>query len=392
MLDEVFSSSPGNDSRNELNSRRCKFEEANLLFESGFNKCRDVVAMAFCEDDHTTVVVQVAQLREKIVANIFSYECQVPFGLENAEDQAAAIQSILENRHYPMGAEAPDSRFTWFPDEVLLSQDIVSENKLENVIKSARRVIEPDRRSRVRVGTASSRGEKAQVDKRAIRFVSENAHQAAYERSLTNGAVTTSVDGTAARDLAKLLSLPTPPSRIECYDISHTQGEHAVGSRVVFIDGKPARHLYRKFNIRTSKEFDSRDDYASLRQVLRRRFNRSVEGSNEWASPDLVVIDGGPGQLRAALAGIAAAKEEHRIDGLSGTDVPVCSLAKNHEEVFVVDELAPVNETPDSPALLLLRAIRDESHRFALSSHRQRRSLSKAMPNKKVKTIKQYNA
>jgi excinuclease ABC subunit C len=182
-----------------------------------------------------------------------------------------------------------------------------------------------------------------------------------------------------------LLSLEQPPGRIECYDISHTQGESAVGSRVVFVNGKPAPHLYRKFNIKTVEGID---DYASLAEVLERRFLRSwvnglggqVDREDPWAIPDLVVIDGGPGQLNAAIKGMSKAMiypsiatSDSKVPRMA--IVPICSLAKDQEEVFVQGQSSPVNQFPDSPALLLLRSVRDESHRFALRAHRQRRSV-----------------
>jgi excinuclease ABC subunit C len=243
-----------------------------------------------------------------------------------------------------------------------------------------------------------------------MEFAVENAQQAALERQQrdTKGSTLTSVDGTAGKELASLLALDGAPQRIECYDISHTQGNVAVGSRVVFIDGKPAKHLYRKFNIRT---VDGVNDYASLEEVLWRRFCRvwvngvggTVDKDDPWSLPDLIVIDGGPGQLGAAIKGMAKAGIFPRHKGTSldlqniesndaiieevafedgtlrdsqgrRTFVHICALAKNQEKVFVHGSNKPISESPDSPALLLLRSLRDESHKFALNAHRKRRS------------------
>jgi len=176
--------------------------------------------------------------------------------------------------------------------------------------------------------------------------------------------------------------------------VSHSQGEKAVASRVVFVNGRPVPQLYRKFNIKTVKGVD---DYASLEEVLERRFrhlnkNTSHEdGDDPWALPDLVLIDGGPGQLHAAMKGMAKAGvgisnsnelvEESDFEDLSNASediasVAICSLAKREEKVYVPGgNNIPVNDAPDSPAALLLRALRDESHRFALKSHRSRRQL-----------------
>lgn len=157
-------------------------------------------------------------------------------------------------------------------------------------------------------------------------------------------------------------------------DISHTQGLYPVASRVVFINGKPAPHLYRIYNIRPDS---GGDDYASMEEVLERRFRRlkqmyegTIRNDESWSRPDLIVIDGGKGQLTAALKGIG----KHQYDDDA---IVVCALAKNEELIFVPGRKAPVNKNLDSasPAMLLVRALRDESHRFALNAHRKRRSL-----------------
>ena len=175
----------------------------------------------------------------------------------------------------------------------------------------------------------------------------------------------------AATDLQALLRLPPDvlPERIECYDISHLQGAQTVASRVVFVKGVPAKELYRSYNIRSSAHGD---DYAAMTEVISRRFRdmgrrASADGGVEsW--PDVVVVDGGKGQLAAAF------------EGLESANVPdsfrarVCALAKKREEVYVGDSPRPLGTDADQPALLLLRALRDESHRFAVSRHRRARS------------------
>ena len=169
--------------------------------------------------------------------------------------------------------------------------------------------------------------------------------------------------------------------------MSHSQGEKAVASRVVFVDGKPMPQFYRKFNI---KRVEGVDDYASLEEVLERRFRhihdaRDGELDNSWNLPDLVVIDGGLGQLGAALkgmkkAGVRASNNNVNGENISvatenGASVPICAIAKKQEHVFVPWSKFPVNDSAGSPAVLLLRALRDESHRFALRSHQTRRKL-----------------
>jgi excinuclease ABC subunit C len=168
----------------------------------------------------------------------------------------------------------------------------------------------------------------------------------------------------ALEELAEALGLPGPPFRIECYDISNFQGSESVGSMVVFEDGKPRSGEYRRFRI---KSVTGPNDFASHQEVLRRRF-RSVrtgeEGSEEerrWAMPDLVILDGGKGQ-------VSAGKET--LDALGLHDLPLAGLAKEREELFLPDRGAPVVLPPTSPALYLVQRLRDEAHRFAITYHR----------------------
>jgi excinuclease ABC subunit C len=171
----------------------------------------------------------------------------------------------------------------------------------------------------------------------------------------------------ALEGLAEALSLPAPPMRIECYDISTIQGTATVGSMVVFEEGRPRTGEYRRFRIRTVQ---GQDDFASHREVLRRRFRRALEpeeGSAEelrWRMPDLVLIDGGRGQVSAAR-GV--------LDELGLHDLPVAGLAKEREELFLPGRPAPVLLPPSSSALFLVQRLRDEAHRFAITYHRQLR-------------------
>lgn len=163
----------------------------------------------------------------------------------------------------------------------------------------------------------------------------------------------------ALQELQKALELPRPPVRIEAFDISHVQGAETVASLVVFEKGKPAKNHYRKFKIRTVQGVD---DFASMREVVGRRYKRVREEGLPW--PDLILIDGGAGQLSAALEALKA---------LGGRRPPVASLAKQEEEIYLPDQQEPLKLPKDSPALHVLQHIRDESHRFAVSFHRQRR-------------------
>jgi excinuclease ABC subunit C len=172
----------------------------------------------------------------------------------------------------------------------------------------------------------------------------------------------------ALEELSDALSLPVMPIRIECYDISNFQGAQSVGSMVVFEEGRPRTGEYRRFRI---KDVVGANDFASHQEVLRRRFKRArtgEEGSEEelrWQLPDLVVIDGGKGQL-------SAAKEV--LDELGYHDLAVVGLAKEREEIFLPEREEPVLLATTSPALYLMQRLRDEAHRFAITYHRSLRA------------------
>jgi len=164
------------------------------------------------------------------------------------------------------------------------------------------------------------------------------------------------------RELKNRLRLPKMPRRIECYDVSNIQGALAVGSMVVLEKGRPKPVHYRRFRIKTVA---GADDYAMIKETLRRRFKRGLIGEGTWAIiPDLVLIDGGKGQLNAAL-------ELRQELGLGS--IPMASLAKENEEVFIPGNPQPVYIAKDSPALHILQRARDEAHRFAISYHRRLR-------------------
>ncbi|NTV29768.1 MAG: excinuclease ABC subunit UvrC [Candidatus Omnitrophica bacterium] len=158
-----------------------------------------------------------------------------------------------------------------------------------------------------------------------------------------------------AEQLERALGLPRRPERLECIDISTTMGERAVGSLVAFHNGRPDKASYRRFRI---KEVDGMDDFRMVAEVVRRRYGRLKREGAPY--PDLVVIDGGKGQLAVAVA---------ELEKL-GVQIPVVSLAKREEEVFLPGRRLPVVLSRDSLALRLLQRLRDEAHRFAVSYHR----------------------
>ena len=207
------------------------------------------------------------------------------------------------------------------------------------------------------------RGEKRELLELAIRNATETL-QREHARWLADQGKTLA----ALEELAEALGLPGAPLRIECYDISNFQGAQSVGSMVVFEDGRPRTGEYRRFRI---KDVVGANDYASHQEVLRRRFKRArsgEEGNEEelrWRLPDLVVIDGGKGQL-------SAAKEV--LDELGYRDLAVVGLAKEREEIFLPDRKEPVLLPTTSPALYLMQRLRDEAHRFAITYHRSLRA------------------
>ena len=173
--------------------------------------------------------------------------------------------------------------------------------------------------------------------------------------------------------LAEALDLGIPPKRIECYDISNIQGDSAVGAMVVFEDGRPRSDHYRHFRI---KFVPGPNDFAMLQEVLRRRLERlesaqrredaDVVGDRSFTSrPDLILIDGGKGQLSAALEVLESA---------GYADIPTFALAKEREEIFAPGRAEPIVQEKSSPGMFLVQRIRDEAHRFAITHHRKVRT------------------
>jgi len=160
--------------------------------------------------------------------------------------------------------------------------------------------------------------------------------------------------------LKRDLRLPVIPKKMECFDISNLQGTDTVASMVVFVDGKPKKSFYRKFII---KDVEGPDDFASMREVIRRRYSKVIE--NGEPLPDLIIIDGGKGQLSSAV---------EILNELKITDQPVIGLAKRLEEVFFPGISEPQSIPKTSSSLKLIQHIRDEAHRFAITFHRDRRS------------------
>jgi excinuclease ABC subunit C len=230
------------------------------------------------------------------------------------------------------------------------------------------------------------RGNKRQL----VNIVAQNARQGLEQLKIKQLASPKALSA-ALEEIKKELNLPRLPSRIEGYDISDIQGAAAVGSMVVFEGGKPKPAHYRRFRIKTVSGVD---DYAMLSEVLKRRFKRAGDASDTWAIlPDLVLIDGGKGQLNAARI----AMQEMGV-----TSVPTASLAKENEEIFIPQKKEPIVLPRSSPGLQLFQRLRDEAHRFALGYHqrvRKRESFASALdtipgigPKRKRALIRQFGS
>lgn len=202
------------------------------------------------------------------------------------------------------------------------------------------------------------RGDKKQL----VDMVEKNAALALDERlarSLRQG----KLQQGALQELASYLRLPGPPRRIECYDISNISGQEAVGSMVVMLNGEPARSEYRRFRIR---DIAGPNDFAMMQQVLRRRFRRLQQDDERFADlPDLIIIDGGKGQLSAAL---------QVMHELGFASIPVVGLAKKEEHIFQPGQSDPIILPRQSQSLYMVQRIRDEAHRVAVGYHRQLRA------------------
>ncbi len=257
------------------------------------------------------------------------------FSLENSADEtAAALTSAVLDQYYVDGV--------FVPKEIIVS---AVEDKEDY-----------ERRLTLQKGqnvalVIPQRG----IKKKLLTMAEDNARVLLEQRRLQWQPDTDKTSG-AVEALARVLDLPRLPERMECFDISHTQGIETVASMVVFEHGRPAKQEYRRFKLKTVQ--GKPDDFKSMAEIMGRRY-----GERDWPAPDLIVIDGGKGQLHAALPIIREA----------GCEAPVISLAKRIEEVFVEGRSDSIILSHHTPELQLLQAIRDEAHRFAITYHRSLR-------------------
>jgi excinuclease ABC subunit C len=297
---------------------------------------QDIIASA--ADPLRCAITVMSVRRGKLVG---SRSHDIPLMLGTTEEEA--YESFL----YQYYQDQPPSEL---PDEVILQFEIEDEGILEAWLNQGYPKL---RRKKVKL-TVPQGGTKRDLLALGIKNAKEMLEQ-------SKRMDTTRVHRDSTRALIELqeaLDLPDFPARMECYDISHVQGAYTVASMVVFVDGRPDKQSYRRFKIRCAE--GKPDDFQSMAEVIRRRFSHGPDEPG-WDEPDLVIIDGGKGQLNAAVGAL----KEHGID-----EQPIISLAKKFEEVYVPGRERPYLLPRDSGALFLLQQIRDEAHRFAITYHR----------------------
>jgi excinuclease ABC subunit C len=316
---------------------------------------RDAIALA--ADDHHACI-QLFQIRAGRLVGRLGFFADAQSG-----EPGAILQRVLEEHYQTVDpVEIPAEILVQheLPDSEMLS-DYLSQSKGRKVS-----IVNPQRQTKAEL----------------IEMVERNA---TYELARTQRSVDR--NNQAMQDLAEALDLPELPRRIEGYDISHIQGSDAVASQVVFVDGLPAKQHYRHYKIQNPDVKPGHsDDFASMAEVISRRFRKYAQakarGENirRWNEssvltrqssafsdfPDLIMIDGGKGQLSAV---VNALREMNLLD-----EIRVVSLAKQREEIFLPGESNPLTTEAEQPGVQLLRRLRDEAHRFAVSFHRQQRS------------------
>ncbi len=301
---------------------------------------RDAIALA---SDDLHACIQLFQIRAGRLVGRLGFVADAQSGTPGA-----ILQRVLEEHYQSVDAVE-------IPSEILVQHELPDGEILSQFLS--------ERKGRKVTIQVPQRQAKAEM----IDMVERNA---GYELARTQRF--TDRNNQAMLDLAEILDLPDLPHRIEGYDISHIQGADAVASQVVFIDGMPAKQHYRHYKIKNpTVRSGHSDDFASMAEVIQRRFRRYAQDSNMQRVgnpdfPDLVMIDGGKGQLSAV---VEALREMNLLE-----EVKVVSLAKQREEIFLPGESLPLTTDQEQPGVQLLRRLRDEAHRFAVSFHRQQRS------------------
>lgn len=291
---------------------------------------RDAIALAL---DTEQCCVQLFQIRGGHLVNRLGF-----FTSAVIDDPGTILQRVLEEHYLQVeGVE--------IPKEILSQHPLPETEILSNWLTQ--------RKGKKVTITVPQRQAKAELITMVVKNADHELQQIQLKRRENQEALA---------DLAHILQLPQLPHRIEGYDISHIQGTNAVASQVVFIDGIPAKQHYRHYKIKNPNiKIGHSDDFASLAEVIGRRFRNHQSET----LPDLIMIDGGKGQLSAVMKILTAIN--------LASSLTVVSLAKQREEIFLPGASHPLDTNPEQPGVQLLRRLRDEAHRFAISFHRQLR-------------------
>lgn len=325
---------------------------------SGKQESEDVIAMA---QEKGNACIQVFFIRRGRLIGRETFMLEGVGEDDNGEIVASFVKQFYSDAAY-------------LPSQILLPGDLAEHNIIEQWLRSKRG-------SKVVLHVPKRGDKKALVDMATENAASAlRAMQAQWEADAHRHTE-------AIAHLQEALNLPSPPTRIECFDISTLQGTNTVGSMVVFVRGAPRKNEYRRFKVKSVTQIGKPDDYASMREVLRRRYRRAVESQEKlpgkrsdavWKRlPDLLIVDGGKGQLNIAV-------EVLRELGLYEV-IPVAGLAKKEEILFLPERKAPIRLPRQSPEMYLVQRIRDEAHRFAITYQRQLRG--KAMMHSRLEDV-----
>ncbi|MBE9008851.1 excinuclease ABC subunit UvrC [Pseudanabaenaceae cyanobacterium LEGE 13415] len=313
---------------------------------------RDAIALA-ADEDHACI--QLFQIRAGRLVG------RLGFFADAHAEPGAILQRVLEEHYQTVDPVE-------IPAEILVQHELPESEMLAEFLSQSKgrkvSIVAPQRQTKAELIEMVERNASIELA-RTQKFADRNTQ--------------------AMQDLAEILDLPELPRRIEGYDISHIQGSDAVASQVVFVDGQPAKQHYRHYKIKNPEVRSGRsDDFASMAEVISRRFRKyaaakakgetlvpasqsSSLNSNTLSDfPDVVMIDGGKGQLSAV---VNVLREMNLLE-----DIKVVSLAKQREEIFLPGESFPLETDAEQPGVQLLRRLRDEAHRFAVSFHRQQRT------------------
>jgi len=340
---------------------------------------RDFIALSVEKEsgggDGVRGTIQVFFVRTGRITGQDSFEIEFP-----SEDEPSAILNGFIKKFY--------SNRRVIPAEIYVEEQPDDAATIEEWLEDARsgkvEIKVPERGQKKKILDMASRN--ARFGRGKVKEMGSRAGESSQDRG--------------AEELQEVLNLPAAPHRIEGYDVSNISGTDSVGSMVVFEGGTSTNRKYRRFKI---KGADGPDDYEMLKQVLRRRFMHGLDDDNGEGEgeadesfsrfPDLILIDGGKGQLSAAT---------EVLESLSMANIPIVGLAKEYEEVFKPESTTPVDFERDSDGLKLLQRVRDEAHRFAVDYHRrlrQKRTVRSSLdsikgvgPKRKKALLKAFNS